>query len=148
MGCYGEGARSGTLVDPCTCRRASITLCKGIPRARADPTQLKSSRLTALNIAMGSSGPSGSLTVKSSSYSLHSAGFPTPATADVDEEGRQPTAGPGLADAMMMEDGGERLRFEGGAEMMGGMTLMVPRVEKGGKLYAGKLHLGSIRGRC
>jgi hypothetical protein len=47
---------------------------------------------------------------------------------------------------MMMEDGGERLRFEGGAEMMGGMTLMVPRVEKGGKLYAGELHLGSVRG--
>lgn len=103
-------------------------LLEGSHKARADASQLKSSRLTALNIAMGSSGPSGSLTVKSSSYSLHSAGFPTPATADVDEEGRQPTAGPGLADAMMMEDGGERLRFEGGAEMMGGMTLMVPRV--------------------
>lgn len=100
--------------------------------------QLKSSRLASLNIAMSSSGPSGSLKLKSSSYTLRSAGKPSTAKADVDEEGRQPTAGPGLADAMTMEDdGGDRLKFEGGAEMMGGMRLMVPRSREKGRLFAG-----------
>jgi hypothetical protein len=88
---------------------------------------------------MSSSGPSGTLKLKSSSYTLRSAGNPTTGKADVDEEGRQPTAGPGLADAMTMEDdAGERLKFEGGAEMMGGMRLMVPRSKEKGKLFAGK----------
>lgn len=55
--------------------------------------------------------------------------------AAVDGEGRQPTAGPGIADAMTMDvDGGKRLKFEGGAEM-GGMKLMIPRMSKGGKLF-------------
>lgn len=88
---------------------------------------------------MSGAGPSGSLTYKHSSYTLRSAGLPKPTKADVDEEGRQPTAGPGIADAMTMDqDGGEKLKFEGGAEMIGGMRLMVPRVKEKGKLFAGK----------
>jgi hypothetical protein len=99
--------------------------------------QLKASKLSSLNISMSRAGPSGSLKLKSSSYTLRSAGLPTPLAAAVDAEGRQPTAGPGIADAMTMdEDGGEHMKFEGGAEMMGGMKLMVPRVKEKGKLFA------------
>lgn len=81
--------------------------------------------------------PSGSLRLKSQSYKLVPAGSSNPAHAKVDEEGRQPTAGPTLADAMAMDvdaDEGE-LRIEGGEEMEG-MRLLVPKVQ-GGKLYIG-----------
>jgi hypothetical protein len=85
---------------------------------------------------MGSN-PSGSLRLKSQSYKLVPAGSSNPARAEVDEEGRQPTAGPTLADAMAMDvdaDEGD-LRIEGGEEMEG-MRLLVPKVQ-GGKLYIG-----------
>lgn len=54
----------------------------------------------------------------------------------VDEEGRQPTAGPGAADAMAMN--GEESRAEGGEEMGGGMRLLVPRLKDGGALVVGE----------
>jgi hypothetical protein len=54
----------------------------------------------------------------------------------VDEAGRNPTAGPGAADAMAMD--GEELRAEGGEEMGGGMRLLVPKINDGGSLVVGE----------
>ena len=61
----------------------------------------------------------------------------------VDEEGRQPTAGPGLVDALRMDvdSAEEQLRMEGGEEMGGGMRLLVPRLSHGGKLFVGTFSL-------
>jgi len=82
------------------------------------------------------SGPSGTLKYKSTSYKLHAAGEPGSSKAVVDAEGRQPTAGPGAADAMAMD--GDELRAEGGEEMSGGMRLLVPRIKNGGSLVVGE----------
>lgn len=104
--------------------------------------QLKPSRLSNLSLSLSPNGPSGSLVTRSQTYSLRSAGKQPVAHLAVDEEGRQPTAGPGMADAMTMDQGGSAaaaLRFEGGAEMSDGMRLMVPRLNNGGKLFTGTL---------
>lgn len=84
---------------------------------------------------------SGSLKVRSDTYSLVPAGHPRRAHAAVDSEGREPLAGAKLADAMAMDvDKSEsaQLRLEGGEEMLGGMRLLVPRIKAGGKLFVGE----------
>ncbi|WVF66116.1 hypothetical protein IAT40_000855 [Kwoniella sp. CBS 6097] len=129
------------------------------------PKDLKPSRLSALSLTVprshssssstgaGSNASSGDVkgnfTYKSTSYTLSSAGSSkrTKAHTVVDEEGRQPTAGPGAADSLTMnvsaETGtgagaGEEMGVEGGEEMEG-MRLLVPRVKQGGKLYVAPL---------
>ncbi|WVQ80259.1 hypothetical protein IAT38_002364 [Cryptococcus sp. DSM 104549] len=105
------------------------------------PRDLKPSRLSALNVTApkGSSPVSGSLKTKSQTYSLTAAGSSAPTRAAVDAEGRQPTAGPGLVDAMDMGAGGkgeeaDLMRVEGGEEMEG-LRLLVPRLKQSGKLF-------------
>ena len=107
--------------------------------------QLKPSRLSGLSITLPShnerrSHPSGSLQTKSQRYTLVSAGSGKRTHEVVDDEGRRPTAGPGLVDAMTMDFDAEEevLRVEGGEEMRSGMRLLVPRVKMGGKLFLGK----------
>ncbi|OCF45158.1 hypothetical protein I317_00960 [Kwoniella heveanensis CBS 569] len=123
------------------------------------PKDLKPSRLSALSLTVprsshpSSSYPSsstngsaggevkGSFTYKSTSYTLTPAGSSKRLKAHtvVDEEGRQPTAGPGAADSLTMDAGDEgELAVEGGEEMEG-MRLLVPRVKQGGKLFVAPL---------
>jgi hypothetical protein len=83
----------------------------------------------------------GTLSIKSRTYNLVTAGTTSEIKAAVTSEGRDPTAGPSAADIMRMDvdqlkKDEEELRREGGEEMQG-MTLMLPRVNKKGKLYAG-----------
>ena len=105
-------------------------------------SQLKASRLSDLNVTCPSpnephSHPAGTLKTKSQTYELVPAGWGLRTHEVVDEAGRQPTARPGLVDAMAMDidTGEEQLRIEGGEEMSGGMRLLVPRLSEGGKLF-------------
>ncbi|WWD22480.1 hypothetical protein CI109_106973 [Kwoniella shandongensis] len=104
------------------------------------PRDLKPSRLSALTVSVPRSKEgkvSGSLKTKHQSFKLTPAGSSKPTHTVVDDEGRQPTAGPGLVDAMAMDVDGnepEELRVEGGEEM-NGMKLFVPRLKQGGKYY-------------
>ncbi|KAK8845527.1 hypothetical protein IAR55_006242 [Kwoniella newhampshirensis] len=105
------------------------------------PRDLKPSRLSAMAVSVPRKKDgkvSGSLKTKHQEYKLTPAGTSKPTHVVVDEEGRQPTAGPGLVDAMAMDVDGknaETLRVEGGEEMSG-MRLFVPRMNQGGKYYA------------
>ena len=102
--------------------------------------QLKVSRLSSLSLTTSSKAPSGTLKTKNQSYSLVAAGSSQHTHGVVDEEGRQPTAGPGLVDAMAMDvDPAEGvMRVEGGEEMSGAMRLLLPRISAGGKLFVGE----------
>ncbi|ORY34204.1 hypothetical protein BCR39DRAFT_516743 [Naematelia encephala] len=97
------------------------------------PSDFKPSRLSSLSISDISESVKGTLQTRHTPYDLVPAGVSGPAShMAVDAEGRQPTAGPGMVDSMTMQD--EVLRREGGEEMGGGMRLLVPRLNAGGKL--------------
>ncbi|KAK4688872.1 hypothetical protein P7C73_g1221, partial [Tremellales sp. Uapishka_1] len=104
------------------------------------PIDFKPSRLSGLSLkAPTKSHPtiSGKLKTKSHTYRLESTSSLPPAHETVDEDGRHPTAGPGMVDAMAMDK--DELKMHGGEEMLGGMRLMVPRAKKGGKLFVAPL---------
>ncbi|KAK6905306.1 hypothetical protein I204_05253 [Kwoniella mangroviensis CBS 8886] len=104
------------------------------------PKDLKPSRLSSLQLALPSntSGPiTGSLKTKSHSYTLSTAGTNIHTKTKVDEQGRQPTSGPGAIDSMRMdvdESTPREMKVEGGEEM-DGLRLLVPKVKEGGKLF-------------
>lgn len=67
------------------------------------------------------------------------AGHTSKTRTAVNSEGRDPTSGPSAVDAMRMDADHldeEDLRREGGEEMQG-MSLMLPRLSKKGKLFVG-----------
>ncbi|WWC58210.1 uncharacterized protein I303_100746 [Kwoniella dejecticola CBS 10117] len=110
------------------------------------PRDLKPSRLSSLQLqipkstsASSSSSVTGSLKTKSTTYTLSTAGTSVHTRAVVDQEGRQPTAGPGAVDSLRMDVDGQdvhsEMKVEGGEEM-DGLRLLVPKIKAGGKLYA------------
>ena len=110
----------------------------------ADDEQFKPKYLSALQMDASaaasssssalSSGRVGHLKTKHRSYNLVQAGHTSKIRTAVNAEGRDPTAGPSAADVMKMDE--EELRREGGEEMQG-MSLLVPRLSKKGKLFVG-----------
>ncbi|EIW67912.1 hypothetical protein TREMEDRAFT_63800 [Tremella mesenterica DSM 1558] len=103
------------------------------------PLDFKTSRLSSLSLSSPTSTrpPSGTLKTKHTTYSLVTAGDIRPSSTAVNAQGRNPTAGPGLAEAMSMDVDGDLekdMRGEGGEEMSGGMRLLVPRASDG-KLF-------------
>jgi hypothetical protein len=108
---------------------------------RADK-QLKTKHLSSLKISRPSSSSStlGTLQTRSKTYNLVTAGQTHKVRQAVNSEGRIINAGPSAADVMRMDVDTldqDDLRREGGEEMEG-MTLMVPRFSRKGKLYAGE----------
>lgn len=82
----------------------------------------------------------GSLKTKHRSYNLVEAGHTSKIKTAINSEGRDPTSGPSAVDVMRMDVDKvdeEDLRREGGEEMQG-MSLMVPRFSKKGKLFVGE----------
>ncbi|WVR03544.1 hypothetical protein IAU60_000536 [Kwoniella sp. DSM 27419] len=112
------------------------------------PRDLKASRLSGMSVNVPRSKTadvSGTFKYKSTTYTLSAAGSSKlhPTHATVDEEGRQPTAGPGAADAMTLDVDGavdDDYKVEGGEEM-GGMRLLVPRIKQGGNLYVAPVQI-------
>jgi len=105
--------------------------------------QLKTKYLSSLKISRPTSSSStlGSLQTRSKTYNLVAAGQTHKVRQAVNSEGRVINAGPSAADVMRMDVDildQDDLRREGGEEMEG-MTLMVPRFSRKGKLYAGEL---------
>ncbi|WWC66779.1 uncharacterized protein I206_100684 [Kwoniella pini CBS 10737] len=105
------------------------------------PKDLKPSRLSALQIQKpksNSSSITGSLKTKNSNYTLSSAGTSLHTKTVIDEEGRQPTAGPSAMDSLRMDiderDINEEMKVEGGEEM-DGLKLLVPKFKEGGKFF-------------
>jgi len=106
-------------------------------------TQLKVKYLTSIKLSRptpsSSSSTLGTLQTRSKTYNLVTAGQTHRVRQAVNAEGRNPTSGPSAADVMRMDVDKldeDDLRREGGEEMEG-MSLMLPRVSKKGKLYAG-----------
>jgi hypothetical protein len=98
--------------------------------------------LSSLKISRPSSSSStlGTLQTRSKTYNLVTAGQTHKVRQAVNSEGRVINAGPSAADVMRMDVDTldqDDLRREGGEEMEG-MTLMVPRFSRKGKLYAGE----------
>jgi len=109
--------------------------------ARKLTYKLKTKYLSSLKISRPSSSSStlGTLQTRHKNYNLVTAGQTHKVRQAVNKEGRIPNAGPSAADVMRMDVDGfdeDDLRREGGEEMEG-MTLMVPRLSKKGRLYAG-----------
>ncbi|WVQ62598.1 uncharacterized protein L199_000744 [Kwoniella botswanensis] len=104
------------------------------------PKDLKPSRLSSLQLTLPSntSGSiTGSLKTKSHPYTLSTAGTNIHTKTKVDEQGRQPTSGPGAIDSMRMDvdqSTPREMKVEGGEEM-DGLRLLVPKVKEGGKLF-------------
>ncbi|WRT63761.1 uncharacterized protein IL334_000686 [Kwoniella shivajii] len=101
------------------------------------PKDFKASRLSSLSLSVPSSSSTpitGNLKTKSTNYTLSTAGTSSHSHTPINEEGRQPVAGPGVdaVESMKMDD--EKLKVEGGEEM-DGLRLMVPQITKGGKLF-------------
>lgn len=90
--------------------------------------------------ASSSTGRIGTLKTKHRSFNLVPAGHTSKIRTAVNSEGRDPTSGPSAVDVMRMDADKldeEDLRREGGEEMQG-MSLMLPRLSKKGKLFVGK----------
>lgn len=122
----------------------SSSRCKLYPYLMTHKTlikQLKTKYLSSLKIPRPTSSSStlGSLQTRSKTYNLVAAGQTHKVRQAVNSEGRVINAGPSVADVMTMDVDTldqDDLRREGGEEMEG-MTLMVPRFSRKGKLYAG-----------
>ena len=123
----------------------SSSRCKLYPYFMTRKTltkQLKTKYLSSLKVSRPTSSSStlGTLQTRSKTYNLVAAGQTHKVRQAVNSEGRVINAGPSAADVMRMDVDTldqDYLRREGGEEMEG-MTLMVPRFSRKGKLYAGE----------